>query len=77
MTAILTGVKENLKTVLICVSFMGKDDEHFSHVFIGHLHVFENCLFRSFAELLIGLFVLLVFTFCLSLPYIFFIYAGY
>jgi hypothetical protein len=36
MMAILTGVKRNLSVVLICISFMARDGEHFSRVF-GHL----------------------------------------
>jgi hypothetical protein len=40
MIAILTGVRWNLSGVLICISFMARDGEHFFHVFFGHLDFF-------------------------------------
>jgi hypothetical protein len=33
MIAILTGIRRNLNVVLICISFMAKDGEHFFFVF--------------------------------------------
>jgi hypothetical protein len=35
MMAILTEVMWNLSVVLICISFMTKDGEHFFHVFFA------------------------------------------
>jgi hypothetical protein len=39
MMAILTGVRQNLSVVLICIFFMARDGEHF-HVFFVHLNFF-------------------------------------
>jgi hypothetical protein len=46
--AILTGVKWNLRVVLICISLMTKDGEHFFRCFsaIWYSSV-ENCMFSS------------------------------
>jgi hypothetical protein len=46
MIAIVTGVKWNLSVVLICISFMVKDGEHFSFVFwpFGLLPLKKFCL---------------------------------
>jgi hypothetical protein len=40
MLVILTGVKWNLSVVLICVSFMARDGEHFFHVIFDYLEFF-------------------------------------
>jgi NADH:ubiquinone oxidoreductase subunit 3 (subunit A) len=68
MVVILTEVRWDLNVALTWISFIAKDVEHF---FIYLLAIstssFENCPFNSFAHFLIGLFVLLVFNFLISL----------
>jgi hypothetical protein len=62
------GVWCNLGAILICISFMAKDEEHFfMYSFPIYNSSFKNCLFNQFAHLLVGLFVLLVFKFLSNL----------
>lgn len=52
MTAILTGVRWDLRVVLISISLMAGDVEHVLKLLYGPFVVFfENCLFVSLAYL--------------------------
>jgi hypothetical protein len=56
MMAILTEVMWNLSVVLICISFMTKDGEHFFHVFFwpfGLLLLKKFCLVQLPTSLLV------------------------
>ena len=54
--AILTGVRWNLRIVLICMSLMSKDVEQFSRCFSAiRYSSIENSLFSSVPHFLIGL----------------------
>jgi hypothetical protein len=55
MVAILTGVRWNLIVVLISISFMARDGEHFFMcVFNIWISSFEKVLFSSFANFSLG-----------------------
>jgi hypothetical protein len=68
MIVILTGVRWNISVVLICISFMAWDGEHFFMCFLViWISTFEKVLFRSVAYFFIGSLILGEFSFLSSL----------
>jgi hypothetical protein len=59
MMAILTGVRWNPSVVLICISFMVRDGEHFFMCILAiWISSFEKVLFSSVAHFFIGSLIL-------------------
>jgi hypothetical protein len=67
MIPILTMVRWNFTVILICISFIAKDLEHFFTSLLATYTSLENCLLNYFPHLLIRLFVLLMFNLWSSL----------
>jgi hypothetical protein len=71
MITILTGVRGNLGVVLICISFMARDGDHFFVCFLAIWTSFEKVLFSSVAHFYIGSLIFGEFSFLSSMDILF------
>jgi hypothetical protein len=70
MIAILTGVRWKLSVVLICISFVARDGEHFFMCFLAiWISSLESVLFSSVVHFFIGSLIFGEFRFLT--PYVF------
>jgi hypothetical protein len=68
MIAFLTGVRWNLSVILICISFITRDGEHFFMCFLAiWIYFFEYILFSSVAHFFTGSWIWREFSFLSSL----------